>query len=127
MERLASTAELMDGPLDDRVALATNLRDLRRFNRLLGGIDLSRRALAALDDGGPATLTLLDVGTGAADIPAALLADARRTRDELQDHGDRQPSRDAAAAVARIRAWRRCPACTCGSATAGAWRTRTGA
>ena len=41
--------------------------------------DLSRRALAALVDGGPAPLTLLDVGTGAADIPAALLADARRT------------------------------------------------
>ena len=79
MERLASTAELMDGPLDDDVALATNLRDLRRVNRLLGGTDLSRRALAALVDGGPAPLTLLDVGTGAADIPAALLADARRT------------------------------------------------
>jgi ubiquinone/menaquinone biosynthesis C-methylase UbiE len=76
MERLASTSELMDGPLDDRVALATNLRDLRRVNRLLGGTDLSRRALAALagQDRGP--MTILDVGTGGADIPAALIADA---------------------------------------------------
>ena len=84
MERLASTSELMDGPLDDRVALATNLRDLRRVNRLLGGVDLSRRALAALVDGDGRTIRLLDVGTGAADIPAALIADADRRGVELQ-------------------------------------------
>jgi ubiquinone/menaquinone biosynthesis C-methylase UbiE len=76
MERLASTSELMDGPLDDRVALATNLRDLRRVNRLFGGTDLSRRALAVLAGRDHKPLTILDVGTGAADIPAALIADA---------------------------------------------------
>lgn len=84
MERLARTSELMDGPLDDRVALATNLRDLRRFNRLLGGIDLSRRALAALTDEDQRTLRLLDVGTGAADIPAALIAEAAQRGVQLQ-------------------------------------------
>ena len=78
MERLAETAELMDGPLDDRVALAANLRDLRRINRLLGGTDLSRRAVAILARPDLATLRLLDIGTGAADIPRALIADAEQ-------------------------------------------------
>ncbi len=77
MERLADAAELLDGPLDDRAALAGNLRDLRRVNRLLGGVALSRRAVAAL--AGPASdITMLDIGTGGADIPVALLADAAR-------------------------------------------------
>ena len=77
MERLADGEELLDGPLDDPAALAGNLRDLRRINRLLGGAALSRRAVAAL--AGTATdLTILDIGTGAADIPVALIADAAR-------------------------------------------------
>jgi ubiquinone/menaquinone biosynthesis C-methylase UbiE len=84
MERLATTAELMDGPLDDPVALAANLRDLRRINRLLGGIDLSRRALAALVGENNESLTMLDIGTGAADIPAALIADADRQGAQLR-------------------------------------------
>jgi ubiquinone/menaquinone biosynthesis C-methylase UbiE len=81
MDRLAGAAELLDGPLDDPDALAGNLRDLRRVNRLLGGVSLSGRALDALvgrvADTGTA-VSLLDVGTGAADIPLALLADWRR-------------------------------------------------
>ena len=85
MDRLTNTLELLDGPLDDRSAVAANLRDLRRVNRLLGGVDLSWHALAALvgdpslgrtADGPP--ITLLDVGTGGADIPVALVARARR-------------------------------------------------
>ena len=60
MDRLANTLELLDGPLDDRRAVSANLRDLRRINRVMGGVDLSWRALAALvGDGarpvGPAT------------------------------------------------------------------------
>lgn len=76
MDRLAGAAELLDGPLDDPVALEGNLRDLRRVNRLLGGASLSGRALDALAgrvaDAGTA-VSLLDVGTGGADIPLALL------------------------------------------------------
>ena len=76
MDRLAGAAELLDGPLDDPVALEGNLRDLRRVNRLLGGVSLSGRALDALvgrvADAGTA-VSLLDVGTGGADIPLALL------------------------------------------------------
>ena len=85
--------ELLDGPLDDRSTLVGNLRDLRRANRWLGGARLSIRAveaIAAQPDGSPAgdgpvredpptrPLTILDVGTGGADIPLALLDHAAR-------------------------------------------------
>jgi len=81
MRRLANTAELLDGPLDDATALAGNLRDLRRVNALLGGVRLSRDAIDALvgaAGGGRAGIELLDVGTGGADIPVALIAYWRR-------------------------------------------------
>lgn len=73
MDRLAGRPELLDGPLDDPGVLAGNLRDLRRANRWLGGIDLTERALHAIAPDDPA-LTVLDVGTGAVDIPLALIA-----------------------------------------------------
>jgi len=72
MERRADALELLDGPLDDPAALEGNLRDLGRVNRWLGGASLSGPAIDALaahrDE-----VTLLDVGTGGADIPIALL------------------------------------------------------
>jgi SAM-dependent methyltransferase len=80
MERLTGVSELLDGPLDDPAALEANLRDLARINRLTGGTRLSARAIGALGDpaaGPPATI--LDVGTGGADIPMSLLAGARAT------------------------------------------------
>ena len=43
MERLTDALELLDGPLDDPATLTGNLRDLRRVNRWLGGVDLSAR------------------------------------------------------------------------------------
>jgi ubiquinone/menaquinone biosynthesis C-methylase UbiE len=77
MERRTDAAELLDGPLDDQAALVGNLRDLGRINRRLGGAALTAAAIEALaahrDD-----LTLLDVGTGAADIPLDLIARAER-------------------------------------------------
>jgi ubiquinone/menaquinone biosynthesis C-methylase UbiE len=76
MERRTDAVELLDGPLDDPAALAGNLRDLGRINRRLGGVSLSAGAIEALaahrDE-----LTLLDVGTGGADIPLALIERAR--------------------------------------------------
>lgn len=74
MDRLSGVEELLDGPLDDEPALVANLRDLARINRLTGGTRLSERAIAAF--GAPDTI--VDVGTGGADIPLALLAQARR-------------------------------------------------
>jgi hypothetical protein len=83
MDRLTNAEELLDGPLDDPAALAGNLRDLRRINRALGGVRLSRLAIDRLVSVAPTHLddspiSIVDVGTGGADIPVALLADARR-------------------------------------------------
>ena len=85
MRRATDRPELLDGPLD-KATLQGNMRDLAGINRWLGGVALSRRALVALATGSHALpgvgrvdwrtrpLRLLDVGTGAADIPEALLA-----------------------------------------------------
>jgi ubiquinone/menaquinone biosynthesis C-methylase UbiE len=77
VDRRTDAVELLDGALDDPAALTANLRDLRRINRWLGGVSLTALAIDALaahrDE-----LTLLDVGTGGADIPLALLVRAAR-------------------------------------------------
>ncbi len=78
MDRLTGVPELLDGPLDEQPVLVANLRDLARLNRLTGGTRLTRRAIAALEAGGAPVQTVLDVGTGAADIPMSLLAAAAR-------------------------------------------------
>jgi ubiquinone/menaquinone biosynthesis C-methylase UbiE len=83
MDRLSKVEELIDGPLDDPAALAGNLRDLRRLNRVLGGVRLSRLAVDRLLTAAPihmdaSPISIIDVGTGGADIPVALLAEARR-------------------------------------------------
>jgi ubiquinone/menaquinone biosynthesis C-methylase UbiE len=97
MERLVDAEELLDGPLDDPAALLGNLRDLRRINRRLGGVALSAAAIDALvahrDQ-----VTLLDVGTGGADIPLALIERARARGTQLRVVGiDPRPEVMAAA------------------------------
>ena len=77
MKRVEGVPEFLDGHLEDADTLRGNLRDLKRVNRLTGGAGLSRRAIAFLAPG-PDPLTVLDVGTGAADIPVVLLAEAGR-------------------------------------------------
>jgi ubiquinone/menaquinone biosynthesis C-methylase UbiE len=77
MPRLKHAHELLDGPLNDPATLRDNLRDMGRVNRWSGGVDLSRRAIAAVAPA-PRAASILDVGTGGADIPVALLDDARR-------------------------------------------------
>jgi ubiquinone/menaquinone biosynthesis C-methylase UbiE len=77
MERRTDAVELLDGPLDDQAALAGNLRDLGRVNRRLGGVRLSASAIEALA-AHRVDLSLLDVGTGGADIPLALIERAQR-------------------------------------------------
>ena len=84
MERLAGVPELLDGPLDDPRALRGNLRDLRRINRLGGRrrpVDPCRRRAGGDRRG---QVTLVDVGTGGADIPIALIADATAARPALR-------------------------------------------
>lgn len=98
MERLTGVTELLDGPLDDPGALTANLRDLARINRLTGGTRLSVRAIGAL--GSPSTV--LDVGTGGADIPMTLLARARSSgRPLAMTATDSRPEILAAARRAR--------------------------
>jgi ubiquinone/menaquinone biosynthesis C-methylase UbiE len=83
LARRSTELELMDQP--ERVSredLAGSLQGLRRVNRWLGGTRLSVRALApllvraSLGMGGP--VRICDVGTGAADIPVALVRWARK-------------------------------------------------
>ena len=89
MERAAGRSEYLDGPLVDAQALRENLRDLARVNRLLGGTAISRSALVRAFAGSrpPSPLRLLDVGTGSADIPAALVAWGRKHGLEIEATG----------------------------------------
>jgi ubiquinone/menaquinone biosynthesis C-methylase UbiE len=82
MQRLAGVREHLDGDLTDERVLEGNLRDLRRINRFAGGLELSRRAIDALLAAARVPLdqpvSLLDVGTGGADIPVGLIEHWRR-------------------------------------------------
>ena len=76
----ADEPELLDRPGHDPALVAGNLADLGRVNRWLGGVRLTIQALDRLtrelnpgDD-----LTIVDLATGGADIPAAIAAWARR-------------------------------------------------
>ncbi|HET7030452.1 MAG TPA: methyltransferase domain-containing protein [Candidatus Limnocylindrales bacterium] len=104
MDRLVDVEEVLDGPLDDEPALVGNLRDLARINRLTGGAALSERAIADLvaTTPGASIGSVLDVGTGAADIPARLIASARRHGNALVvTASDSRPEVLAAARRAR--------------------------
>jgi ubiquinone/menaquinone biosynthesis C-methylase UbiE len=90
MERLTNGRELLDGPLGEPATLDGNLRDLRRINRWLGGVALSAAALDTLT-AHRADLTMLDVGTGGADIPVALARQARTRRRRLHAVGIDRP------------------------------------
>jgi SAM-dependent methyltransferase len=81
MKRLTGVEERLDGPLTDQRTLVGNLRDLARVNRRLGGAGLSVAAIEALAPGRSA-ITILDVGTGGADIPLVLI-DRGRARGRL--------------------------------------------
>src|SRR5574342_621141 len=72
--------EWMDDAHADPTLLAGNLRALVRVNRWLGGVHLTLRALGKLTAGlrPGAQLQVLDVATGAADIPRAVRAWAER-------------------------------------------------
>lgn len=72
--------ELMDESGLDPVELAGNLRDIRRVNRLLGGTSIIVRHVPSLVATMPhgSVVRMLDLATGAADIPLAVADWARR-------------------------------------------------
>ena len=66
--------ELLDAGAGTDDDVAANLSDIRRINRFLGGRSVVRNALAsALKESSGETFSLLDVGTGSADIPEEIL------------------------------------------------------
>lgn len=100
MERVAGASELLDGAPATR-DMEANLRDLARVNRFLGGTGLSWHALRHVLARHPAErpFRLLDVGTGAADIPRGLLRRARSDGHDLEvEATDRRPEIVAIAA-----------------------------
>lgn len=73
--------EMMDLPGQPRELLEEDLRNLRVINRYLGGTWNAVRALRrAVRDHKVTSFSLLDVGTGSADIPLAVLAWAKKNR-----------------------------------------------
>jgi methyltransferase family protein len=78
--------ELLDDPRADPVAVGRELRDIARLNALFGGtkavVDALDAVLRAARDAGremrDARWSLLDIGTGAGDIPRAAVAAAAR-------------------------------------------------
>jgi 2-polyprenyl-3-methyl-5-hydroxy-6-metoxy-1,4-benzoquinol methylase len=77
-DRLEGAIELMDLPDADPCELAHTLTDLAWINRWLGGMRLIRAHLPSLLDGTAASLRILDVGTGYADVPRAVARWGRR-------------------------------------------------
>jgi SAM-dependent methyltransferase len=66
-------SEWLDEPGNSRETLAGNFKDIAFLNRWFGGWSLVDKSLRPfLPQPGPATLTLLDLAAGAADVPLAL-------------------------------------------------------
>ncbi len=87
--RLRGTEHLDDPALDPALALRS-LRDIRLSNRLFGGTAAVLRELRPLLESAASLgrpLTLLDVGTGAGDVPAAARALARELGVTLRTFG----------------------------------------
>jgi len=108
-DRLVGAVELMDLPDADPGELARTLRDLAWINRWLGGTRLVRRHLEPFLHGRGTPVRILDVATGYADIPRAIVRWGRRrglpVEVEAVDHHDAilQLARQASAAYPEIR------------------------
>ncbi|MCE9619910.1 MAG: methyltransferase domain-containing protein [Planctomycetes bacterium] len=81
MTQRPTELEGMDHPGASQADMDASFRFIRRVNRFAGGVGAFKRAVrAALRARGPSTepLEILDVGTGCADLPIAIVAWARR-------------------------------------------------
>jgi SAM-dependent methyltransferase len=74
MRQRIDAPELLDEPEIDPVLLRENLRDIRRVNRLFGGVATILRHLSGLLGQVPENrpVSILDLATGSADIPLAV-------------------------------------------------------
>ena len=79
VKRAAGVLELMDRPVDIPDELERNLADIEFANRWLGGIGPLRREIRRTG-----ARTVLDVGSGSADVPLALVRDGRRRGVDLR-------------------------------------------
>jgi SAM-dependent methyltransferase len=68
----SDAAELMDGDGFTAAELNANFRDIQRANRWFGGTSAIQNELPELVPDGAENLSLLDIATGAADIPIAI-------------------------------------------------------
>ena len=84
LERLTGREELMDLPGADPAELLEALRHLARINRYLGGVRLVTGQLPRLLLGAVPPIRILDVGTGYADIPRAIVDWARNRGLEVE-------------------------------------------
>ncbi len=99
--RRSDARELLDAPVSGLAELRENLDDIYRLNRLIGATSRLIRRITELVAGVTDPIQVLDVGTGSADIPIALVAWARRSGARIRVTAvDRSPQ---VAAVARER------------------------
>lgn len=106
MPRAEGIAELIDEPRIALDELSANLQDLERLNRLFGGTGLILRYLGAMlhraqfDE-----VRILDVATGGADIPAAIVRWARRRGQHVKILGIDKNPQVLRATEERVRAY----------------------
>jgi SAM-dependent methyltransferase len=102
VERTPPGVELLDDPAAEPAAVARSLRDIARANWWFGGLGAVRYGFRSLLQGrAPGQVSVLDVGTGFADIPKDLIRYGSRRGFAVRPIGvERHP---AAAAVAKSR------------------------
>ena len=102
--RLANAPELLDDATHDPLVLEHSLQHVAQINHYLGG---DRSVLAALEPllQPGSTARILDIGTGAGDIPIAVAAAARRQRAEVSITATDIHPQMRAIAAARAEDW----------------------
>lgn len=107
MQRSNAT-ELLDREAErvSSTELSGNLRDIRRANQYFGGTRAVLKELRPLMLPGGPPLKVLDVATGSADIPTAIVAEAQRVGANVQVVAtDLQPSIVTLAGAAELRGY----------------------